>query len=75
MTAFQARKARLDLKPFADDGRALLAVYRPGYREAVFRDVVGLDAERVLNDLGSVIAVVALDGLWRRLVMRVLLAE
>jgi hypothetical protein len=52
------------LQPSADDGSALLVVGRPGLREAVVDNVVALDAERVLNDLGGAVGVVAVNRLF-----------
>jgi hypothetical protein len=39
-----------------------LAVGRPFLRETVVHYVVGFDAERVLDELGCAVAVVAVDG-------------
>jgi hypothetical protein len=50
-------------EPLADDGGALLAISRPGLREGVIHHVVGFDAERVLDDLGGAVGIVAADGL------------
>ena len=57
------KKARLSLQPFADDPGALLAVARPRLREDVVGHVVALYAERFLNELGGMIAVIAVDCL------------
>ena len=57
-----AQEARLGLQPLADDASAPLAIGRPSLGKDVGGDVVRLDAERVLNDLGGPIAVVAVDG-------------
>jgi hypothetical protein len=43
-----------------DDAGALFAIGWPGLREYVVGDVVGFDAERVLDDLGGVVTVVVL---------------
>ena len=48
-----AREARLGLQPLADDASAPLAIGRPSLGKDVGGDVVALDAERVLNDLGG----------------------
>jgi hypothetical protein len=39
---------------------------RPLYRKAVVDDVVGLYAERVLNDLSGAFAVISVDGLFEQ---------
>src|SRR6185312_11860696 len=44
-----------------------LAIGRPGLWEAVLRHVVGFDAERVLDDLGGAVAVVAADRLFEQI--------
>jgi hypothetical protein len=46
-------------------------IVRPGFRETVVGDIVGLDAERVLDDLGGLVASLQLIACSRRLVMRV----
>jgi len=51
------------LQPVANDAGALLAISGPLFREAVVSHVVALDAERVPNDLGGEVAVVAVDRL------------
>jgi hypothetical protein len=56
------QEARLGLQPLADDASALFAVDRPSLGEDVLGDVVSFDAERVLDDLGGLIAVAAVDG-------------
>ena len=43
--------------------------------KAIAGDLVALDAKRVLNDLGSAVAVGGADARSRKLVMRVLLAD
>ena len=55
--------ARLGLQPVADDAGALLAISRPLLREAVVGHVVILDAERVPDNLGGPVAVIAVDRL------------
>ena len=57
---------RLSLQPTADDASAHLAIGRPILRETMVHNVVGFDAECVLDDLGGAIAVVAVDGLLER---------
>jgi hypothetical protein len=52
------------LQPFADNASALLAIIRPGLREAIIGDVIALDAERILDDLSGLIAIVAVDRLF-----------
>ena len=61
--------AGLGLEPLADVTGAPLAVSRPSRREAIVDDVVALDAERVSNDPGRLVRVVAVDRLLRRSVM------
>ena len=39
----------------------LLTVVRPCFREAVIGNIIALDAERVLDDLGGMIGVVGVD--------------
>ena len=56
----------LGLQPLADDTGALLAVGRPRFRETVVSYVVALDAERVLNNLGGAVAVIAVDSLFKQ---------
>jgi len=53
----------LGLEPITDDASAHLAIFWPLFREAVVGNVVALDAERVPNDLGGEVAVVAVDRL------------
>ena len=45
------------LQPLADVAGAPLTIGRPVLREAVVHDVVALDAEGVLDDLGGVVSV------------------
>jgi hypothetical protein len=52
--------------PLANDGGALVAVGRPILREAVVDYVVALNAERVLDDLCGLIAVVGADRLFEQ---------
>jgi len=66
---FSGQITRLGLEPLADVPGAPLTVRRPLCRKAVAHDVVGFDAERVADDLGGLFGVVAVDRLWRRLVM------
>ena len=54
---------RLGLEPLADVPGALLAISRPVLRETVVDDVVALDTERVLDELGGAISVIAVDRL------------
>src|SRR6516162_3155712 len=60
------QRFRLSLQPTADDASAHLAIGRPVLREGIVQDIVGFDAERVLDDLGSLVAVVAADGLLKK---------
>jgi hypothetical protein len=63
------QKARLGLQPLADDGGARFAISGPDLWEGVVHDLIALDAERVLDDLGGAVTVVAADGLIEQLVM------
>jgi hypothetical protein len=54
---------RLGLQPLADVPGALLTIGWPFLRKAVVNHVIALDAERVLNDPGGAVAVVAVDRL------------
>ena len=54
---------RLGLEPLADVTGAALAISRPSRREAVVYHVIALDAERVSNDPGRLVRVVAVDRL------------
>ena len=58
---------RFRLQPFTNDAGALLAIGRPALRQAIVRDVIALDAERLLDDLGGAIAVIAFDGLFEQI--------
>src|ERR1700722_16060321 len=58
-----SQEARLGLQPFADYASALLAIGRPSLGKDVIGDLVAFDAERILDDLGGMIAVTAVDGL------------
>jgi hypothetical protein len=53
----EGRIPRLGLQPLADVPGALITIGRPFLREAVVDDIVGLDAEGVLDDLGGVVGV------------------
>jgi hypothetical protein len=48
-------------QPIADDASALLAILRPGVREAIVRHLVALDTKRALDDLGGAVGVVGAD--------------
>jgi hypothetical protein len=54
------------MQPFTDDISALLAISWPFLREAVAGHVVAFDTERVPDDLGGAVAVVAIDCLLKR---------
>jgi hypothetical protein len=56
-------------QPLADNAGALLAIGWPRFWKDVVRNIFGLDAERVLDGLGGVIAVVGVDRLSSRLAM------
>ena len=56
------QRLRLSLQPTADDASAHLAIGRPVLREGVVQDVVGFDAERVLDDLRGLVTVIAVDS-------------
>jgi hypothetical protein len=62
---------RLGRQPFANDASAELAIVRPSLREAMVDDVVALDAERVLDDPGGAISVVAVIACARRFLIGV----
>jgi hypothetical protein len=47
--------ARFGLQPLADGAGAQLPIGRPVLREAVVHDVVGFDAERILDDPGGAV--------------------
>jgi hypothetical protein len=51
----------------ADVPGAALTVGRPFLREAVVHDIVALDAEHVLDELGDVVGVVAVDRLLEKI--------
>jgi len=61
-----AKEASLRLQPFTDDVSTLLAISWPFLREAVVGDVVALDAERVPDNLGCAVAVIAVDCLLKK---------
>lgn len=48
----------LGLQPVADNASALLSILWPILRKTVVREVVALDCERALDDLGGAVAVV-----------------
>jgi hypothetical protein len=50
------QKARFSLQPIADDAGTLLAIIWPRLWEDVVGYVVALDPERVLDDLGGMVA-------------------
>jgi hypothetical protein len=52
---------RLGLQPFADVPGAPLTIGRPVLGEAVVDDIASLDTERVLDDLGGAVTIVAVD--------------
>jgi hypothetical protein len=58
---------RLGLQPLADVTGTLLTIGWPFLREAVVDHVVALDAERVSNDPGRTVAVVAVDRLLEKI--------
>ena len=66
--AASGQVARLGLQPLADDASALLAIIWPAWREPIVDNIVAIDAERVLNDLGGQIAVVAADGSFQQVI-------
>jgi hypothetical protein len=54
------------VQPFADDLGALLTAVRPRLREDVVDNVIALNAERVLDDLGGSAAVIGVDCLFEK---------
>jgi hypothetical protein len=52
---------RFSPQPIANDASALLAIIRPGFREAIVRYLVALDTKRALDDLGGSTGVVGVD--------------
>jgi hypothetical protein len=54
------------LQPVANDVGAPTAIFRPFLRKAAVDHVIVLDAERVLDDLGSAVPVIAIDGLLKQ---------
>ena len=53
------------MQPITDDTGAQLVIGWPLFREAVVGHVVAFDAECVPNNLGGVVAVVAVDRLFK----------
>ena len=56
------QEARLGLQPLTDYAGKSFTIGRPSLRKDVIDDVIRFDAERVLNDLGGLFAVVTVDG-------------
>ena len=56
------QEARLGLQPLTDYAGTSFTIGRPSLRKDVIDDVIRFDAERVLNDLGGLFAVVTIDG-------------
>ena len=56
------QEARLGLQPLTDYAGTSFTIGRPSLRKDVIDDVIQFDAERVLNDLGGLFAVVTVDG-------------
>ena len=56
------QEARLGLQPLTDYAGTSFTIGRPSLRKDVIDDVIRFDAERVLNDLGGLFAVVTVDG-------------
>src|SRR3984957_2591891 len=56
------QKALLGLAPLTDYAGTSFTIGRPSLRKDVIDDVIRFDAERVLNDLGGLFAVVTVDG-------------
>jgi hypothetical protein len=59
--------AGFGLQPLADVPGAPLTIGRPFLREAIVDDIVPLDTERVLDDLGGAVAVVSVDRLCEKI--------
>ena len=62
-----SQELRFRLVPFADDRSPPFAIHWPFLGEAVVRNIVGFDTERVLDDLGRSLAVVAVDCLFQKI--------
>jgi hypothetical protein len=62
-----SQELRFRLEPFADDRSAPFAIHWPFLGEALVRNIVGFDTERILDDLGRSLAVVAVDCLFQKI--------
>jgi hypothetical protein len=58
-----SEEMRFLLQPRTNDPSALLAIGRPRLWKDVIHNVITLDAERVLDNLGGSIAIVPTNGL------------
>ena len=56
------QEARLGLQPLTDYAGTSFTIGRSSLRKDVIDDVIRFDAERVLNDLGGLFAIVTVDG-------------
>jgi hypothetical protein len=63
------QEARLGLQLLTDYANTLFTIGRPSLRKDVIDDVIRFDAERVLNDLGGVFAVVTVMARSSRLLI------
>ena len=61
------QEARLGLQPLTDYAGTSFTIGRPSLRKNVIDDAIRFDAERVLNDLGSAVSVVAVDRLLEKI--------
>jgi len=58
-----SQEMRFLLQPRTNDPSALLAIARPRLWKDVIHNIIILDAERVLDNLGGSIGIVTIDGL------------
>ena len=56
------QEARLGLQPLTDYAGTSFTIGRPGLRKDAIDNIIRFDAERVLNNLGGLFAVVTVDG-------------
>jgi hypothetical protein len=60
------QEAHFGSQPIANNACSLFVIVWPGFREAVIRDPIALDAEGALDYLGGHAAVVAVDSLFEK---------
>jgi hypothetical protein len=75
LTRSRAKIARFGLEPLTDVPGALLMVRGPILREAIIDHVIAFDAERVLNDPGGLVCVIAVDRLREKIAYGVRLTD